>query len=336
MRNALSIFIVLICACASPGEIARGVSLAHIHHRGAGYGSEDCRRELKRISDIGANWVALNDFAYMRDVDQPGLVFDRDPTMTRQDIIQSVRDAHAVGLKVLIKPHIWSNAFWSAGKWHGDIKMKTEVEWDAWFDAYTQYVLYNASIAAESNADAVSVGVELEGTSGQSARWRKLIKAVREVYKGPVCYSAAFLEWKRIDWWDAVDIIGITAYWPVSQKTSPDEATLREGWKKIFAELDGLHARTGKPICFTELGYTPSEIAAREPWAYTFKVEDAALQARLYSVAIDEASKRDYMRGVFVWKWFSSSDWQRHENGDAFAVQNRPLVLEALQALWRR
>jgi len=336
MRKIIICCVVFLNCLTAGAETIRGVSLAHLHHRGAGYGSEACVEQLKAIAKIGANWVALNDFSYMPKVEEPGLVFDRDPSMTRDDLIKTVADAHKAGLKVLIKPHIWSNEFWTNSKWHGDIKMRTDADWDIWFAAYTRYVLYNAAIAQEAKADAVSVGVELEGTTGRSAQWRALIVAVREIYKGPVCYSAAFEEWKRIDWWDAVDVIGITAYWPLSDQNSPDDAAIRQGWKKVYDQLDELAVRTGKTICFTELGYTPSTTAARMPWSYQVEQEDASLQARLYDIAIDEAGKRPYIRGVFVWKWFTSHDWQLHEKQDAFAVQNRPQTLEALRRQWSR
>ncbi len=43
-------------------------------------------------------------------------------------MVKCIEDAHAVGLKVLVKPHIWSHQFWNNGKWHGDIKFKTETD----------------------------------------------------------------------------------------------------------------------------------------------------------------------------------------------------------------
>jgi hypothetical protein len=238
---------------------------------------------------------------------------------------------------VLIKPHIWSREFWNGGKWVGDIQMTNDADWKAWFSNYRDYVLYNAGIAAETNADALCVGVELEKTSHRDADWRQLIADVKQVYKGPLTYSAAFMEWKKIGWWDAVDVIGITAYFPVAAGESPTDEAIRAGWTKVYDELIPFSRKVGRRVCFAELGYTPSTTAAAEPWSGNMVGRDDDLQARLYRIALDEAAKREKdVVGVFVWKWFTSRNWRRVEHPDAFAVQDQPKVLEALRAAWKR
>src|SRR5205809_919276 len=111
-------------------EPVHGISLAHLHRAGFGYGSEECRKQLAVIRQTGANWIAINDFAYMEKVNRPSVVFDRDGTMRGKDLAQVIDDAHAAGLKVLVKPHLWSNEFWHESKWHGDIKMTSDADWD--------------------------------------------------------------------------------------------------------------------------------------------------------------------------------------------------------------
>jgi hypothetical protein len=120
------------------------VSVASLNHRGAGYGSEPCRRQLQRIAATGGTWVAFNDFAWMADVNRPQVRFAGEGRSNEGDLAQAIRDAHACGLKVLVKPHIWSNQFWNNVKWHGDIAMTTDADWDEWFKQYGAYVLNNA------------------------------------------------------------------------------------------------------------------------------------------------------------------------------------------------
>ena len=333
--RTLVLLAFLICPDAF-AEPVKGISLAHIHRRGSGYGSDECRQQLEAIKATGANWIAINDFAYMQSVNDPGLRFERDGSMRREDIIQTIKDAHAIGLKVLVKPHIWSRDFWNGDKWVGQIEMKTDAEWKQWFENYTKYVLYNAQIAAETRADSVCIGVELVKTSERESDWRALVAEVRKIYKGPICYSAEFQEWRNIKWWDAVDVIGITAYFPVAGVDSPDDATIRAGWSKVYDELIPFAARFNRTICFTEIGYTPSTTAAREPWSSKIGGEDAQLQARLYRIALEEAAKRDQLVGVFAWKWFTSRQWRRHEHADPFAIQDQAMVLDVLQQAWRQ
>jgi hypothetical protein len=314
----------------------KGISLAHLHRRGMGYGSDACRKQLDAIAATGANWIAINDFAFMRSVTSPEVQFNRDRSMREDDIVKCIDDAHAAGLKVLVKPHIWSHEFWQNHKWHGDIKMSSEADWDAWFGQYGQYVLYHARIAERAKAEMFCIGVEYEGTSGsQEARWRKLIAEVRKVYSGPLTYASAFGEWPKIKWWDAVDYIGIDAYFPVAAKSNASEAEIRAGWDHVYGFLDPFAKQWKKPLLFTEIGYSPSAKAALEPWAYDVVDSDDALQARLYRIALEESAKHDYMAGVFLWKWFTSDEYRRTEGHDPFALQDRQQVIEVLKALWR-
>jgi hypothetical protein len=309
----------------------RGVSLAHLHRGNVGYGSDDCRKQLAAIADLGANWVALTDFAFMQAVDRPQLSFGRE--FPDAALARTIADAHDRGLKVLLKPHIWSRDFGNNRKWAADIRMTSDADWEAWFDAFGKYILANARVAESSKAEALSVGCELLGTSApQEKRWRKLIADVREVYKGYVIYSAAFGEYANVPWWDAVDCIGINAYMPLTDAANPTDAQLRDAWRRIYErELDPFQKKWRRPICFTELGYTASSTAAREPWAYTVDRPDPGFQARLYRIALEEAARHDYVRGAFVWKWFTSDNFPKGDRAEPFAIQDRPGVIAAIR-----
>ena len=93
----------------------------------------------------------------------------------------------------------------------------------------------------------------------------------------------------------------------------------------------------GKPVCFTEIGYTRSAKAGVEPWAYDFSVsDDAGYQARLYRVAMEEIDRRPYMVGAFAWKWFTADDYRAAGERDPFPIQDRQPVLDALTRIWTR
>jgi hypothetical protein len=274
----------------------------------------------------------------MRAVDQPEFHFAGTGRVMGESagIAQTIKDARAIGLKVLVKPHVWSGDFGRGGKWAADIGMKNEADWAKWFEQYTAFILQQAKMAAENGAEAISVGCELEGTSAaQEQRWRGLIAEVRKVYKGYVIYSSAFGEWPKVPWWDAVDCIGIDAYMPLTEVEDATEEQLRQAWRRIYDnDLGPFQRKWGKPICFTELGYTASINAASRPWAYDVNRPSRAYQARLYKVALEEAAKRGYIRGVFVWKWFTGEPGPGGR-GDAFQIQGRPEVLDAIRQGFR-
>lgn len=334
MRAQLYLLVFVVASLLLHPALAeeiRGICFAA--DRG-GYGGEPAREQLQKIKELGGNWIAINDHAWMGSVNEPALRFGRAGRSPEGNTLQQIKDAHAAGLKILIKPHIWSRDFHGNNKWHGDIRMTSEADWDAFFASYTSYLLENARLAQEGGADAFCVGVEYEGTVDQEARWRKLITDVRGVYKGPICYSAAFLEWQKINWWDAVDVISITAYWPVATTENPTDDEIRAAWDKIYAELDPFAAKWNKGIVLGELGYTASPKAAKEPWSHDYG-EAFEQQARLYRIAIEESRKRPYLKGVFLWKWFTADPGNSRWGRDPYTLQDKPLTLEAVRGLWR-
>jgi hypothetical protein len=334
MRNVLFFLfaLALLCGFAHAGGHVKGVALAHAGRGGGGYGSDACREQLAKIKSIGGTWVTVSDFAWMGAVTQPSVRFGRSDEA--DGLEQVIRDAHGIGLKVLVKPHLWSRDFGRSGKWHGDVRMTSEADWDAWFADYGAYVVGQAKLAQRTGAEAFCVGVEYDGTVDQEARWRKLIGDVRAVYQGKLTYASSFWKWKDVRWWDALDCIGIDAYFPVATWSKATEAELRAGWARVYAEMEPHVRRLGLQVCFTELGYSASADAGIKPWAYDVVDPDHDYQALLYKVALDEASKRDWIVGAFVWKWFTSES-AAERGREPFLVQNREPVLKVLREAWR-
>jgi hypothetical protein len=52
----------------------------------------------------------------------------------------------------------------------------------------------------------------------------------------------------------------------------------------------------------------------------------------LYKVALQEEARHDYIRGVFLWKWFTGEGSSDPLRGDPFGIQNRPDVVGAIKA----
>ncbi len=321
----------------APERLAiRGVTMASAGYRQAsgGYGGPANREQLQVLAGMGANWVAYTAHVYMPDVRQPDLRWrrGRDEAMER-----AVADAHANGIQVLLKPHVWSNQFYRDGLWHGSVEMQSEADWEAFFKNYGDFIVAHAALAERIGADALCIGTELKATTHREADWRRLIARVREVYGGALTYSSAADSYEAVAFWDALDCVGITAYYALADRDSPDEATIRQGWRRVYDKLIPFAKKVGRPICFTELGYSVSASAAREPWSYEVRDEDEALQARLVAIALDEARRSGVIEGVLLWKWFtlSAADAERFERNDAFGLQWRPRALEAIERAWR-
>ena len=64
----------------------------------------------------------------------------------------------------------------------------------------------------------------LTGTAKREENWRSIIEAVRAIFTKPdsLTYAANWGEEERaIRWWDALDYIGIDAYYPLTKESHP-------------------------------------------------------------------------------------------------------------------
>lgn len=64
-------------------------------------------------------------------------------------------------------------------------------------------------------------------------------------------------------WWDAVDIIGIDAYYSTLQDGSEGWDQVLDNWKPIYKKLDGLRQKWKMNLMFTEVGYCPGHHCSR-------------------------------------------------------------------------
>jgi hypothetical protein len=306
-------------ALAADPSIVRGVTVSTPTY-GVEWGAPEMARTLDVLQSDGANWISYHPYAR---VDRDGSVRSRlDPDAPPDWLVRPIREAHARGLKVMVKPHL---AYWGRFAWRGDITFEDPAERARFFREYTAWIVALARATAE--ADAFVVGTELDGIRGADAEWRQVIAAVRAVHPGHLTYAANWDTYERVGFWDALDCIGIQAYFPlVAHDREPTDAELRAGWRPHLARLADLSRRTGKPVVFTELGYDASPDAARTPWASGRGAPE--LQERLVRVALEVVEADPVVTGLFLWKWFPGEV----QRGD-FRV-SRPPIRAVLRDVW--
>jgi hypothetical protein len=294
-----------------PSGFIRGMTFAHVHSRAYGYGSDRAKRELMHLRADGVDWIALSTFAYQSAVDEPSLYFGaRDPTMLDDDLLAVTDHAHQLGMKVMLKPHIWSRQFWDGGKWQGDIAMKSDADDAKWWEAYRQFVLKQAELAERAHMDGLCIGLEYVKMtdSKHTPKWKSLIAAVRTVYRGPLTYGAHHeRELEQIEFWGELDAIGVHAYFPFSAELEQASSeVIASAWKPLLDRMRVVAERHRKPIVFTEIGYPAHKGALERPWHSDRSLPpDEGVQARAYEGALRALSEAPFVRGIFVWKWFS-------------------------------
>jgi hypothetical protein len=221
-----------------------------------------------------------------------------------EGISKTTELARKSGIKTLLKPHLWVSKGWP-----GDIVMKSDTAWRSWFHNYEAFIIHYAELAEKNKIEIFCVGTELHKTIGREKEWRNIIARIRSVYTGKLTYAANFHEeYEQIRFWDALDYIGIQAYFPLTQNEIHSLDELQKGWETPMASIERVHQRFRKPILFTEIGYRSDVKAGIEPWAWPeensqTKMSDEA-QANCYRAFFKTAWNKNWLEGVYFWKWY--------------------------------
>ena len=292
---------------------------------------------IATLRALHINWIAQTPFGWQARVDEPTfrIVTDGGIFWGERDsgLSETARLARAAGIHTLLKPHLWLRDR-ADGKWEGDIAMRNEEDWKKWFAQYERFLVHYAELAEAAGIEALCIGTELEGTSERESDWRRLIGRVRQIYSGQITYAANWSgEYERVRFWDALDFVGVQAYFPLSQEADPPLQQLLAGWRPHRDRLAAFAERVGKPIVFTEVGYRCAMGAAREPWMWrTRERENRALQARCYEAVFRTFWGEPWFHGTFWWKWYPNGTGAHPHEDAVFTPQGRPA--EAVLASW--
>ena len=295
-------------AAAPADAFMRGVTISCFRSGPGEWDSPQMDASLGDIQRIGATWMTFHPYGR---ISADGSVRHR-ATVDDASVLEPIAMAHARGMKVMLKPHL---AYWRSGfSWRGEIRFDDERHWQRFFEQYGQFILTQARMAEAAGAAMFVVGTELKGTLHREKEWRELIAQVREVYSGELTYAANWDAYQHVPFWDALDCIGIQAYFPLTEADNPTEAQLHRGWDALLPTLEAFSRKAGKSVLFTELGYNASEHAGREPWEAKVVGDDGhAVKLRCMGVALKRIEQSPVVRGVFLWKWFPTDRDLKHD-----------------------
>ena len=292
---------------------------------------------FRHLASLGVNWVSIHTWdPLQRSLDDPVLAPPARHSGLR-DLPALVRSAHAEGLAVMVKPHLEMRGYRPtpeesrtlrgadaearrrlitridglsarAAGGHNRLTMRSGADWRRWFEEYEAYILPYARDAQASGADMFCVGRELDSTVlRREADWRRLIAKIRTEFRGPLVYSANFDTWEGIGFWDALDFIGVSAYFPLSERDDPSVDDLEAGWARALGPLEKASGRWGRRVLLTEAGFPSIASAARSPWREEKTAADVWLQSRCYEATLRALAERPWIEGAFFWLWERSS-----------------------------
>lgn len=268
------------------------------------------------LTSAGSNWISQTPFAFQPDIYGPELRMNTDRAWwgeTDRGIAHTTQLAKQHGVKVMLKPHIWLRT--DDGKWRSDIAMKNEADWQAWFANYEIMIMHYAKLAERHQIESLCIGAELYQTTKQHPeKWRAMIKRIRSVYSGQLTYAANwYQEYEELSFWDALDYIGIQAYFPLSNSENPSKAELKSSWRKYKKSILKVSEKYNKKVVFTEIGYKNTADSAKEPWTWPQNMDKATvvasneLQVTLYEAMFESLYHEEWVDGFFIWKWFHTT-----------------------------
>lgn len=274
---------------------------------------------FKPLHDIHCNWVSIMPYAYIND-SSGALTYNLQGQQwwgeTKKGIIESINIAHEQQLKVMLKPHVWIG--W--GTFTGTFKPKK---------GYSQlkrdlktYLLDFAAIAQKQKVDIYCFGIEWKQfITEEPAYFDSLIHDIKQVYTGKLTYAANWDFAFHIPFWEKLDFIGIDAYFPLVDATSPQLLALEEAWLPWKQKIKTISQKHHKPVLFTEYGFRNINNCANKPWeSHQVEGNNQTCQCHAYQSLFNTFWNETWFSGGFFWKYHTSI---RNKNNNAFTPQHK-------------
>ncbi|PZT52193.1 glycoside hydrolase family 113 [Paenibacillus silvae] len=231
------------------------------------------------------------------------------------ELVEMIRYARTLGLRVILKPTVnCSDGTWRAHINFFDIDVPCEPKWKDWFRSYTAFQLHYAAIAEQEKCEMFIVGCEMVQSERRDREWRKVIANVKEVYAGPVSYNTDKYQEGHVTWWDAVDVISSSGYYPI------------DDWEAQLDRIEREIAPYGKPFFFAEAGCPSRSGSAQVPndWGLEGEV-NAEEQASFYEAMFRHVSQREWVRGFGLWDWSAQLYAEKDAlTDDGYGVYTKP------------
>ena len=268
------------------------------------FATAEAQRSMEYLASLGLNWICIPVNCFQEAFYSLNIFSLFGRTQTDEEVRSAVRKAKGLGLKVCLKPMVDC----LDRSWRARINFPTETDfyWGKWFESYTRFMLYYAKLAEEEGVEMLCTGCEMAGMDSQAGHCTEMIGKVREVYTGIVMHNINHGDELRFRWLGAVDVIGISAYYPVSVPDDNSLDMMRKKWAEHRETVRRCHEHYGKPVMFAEIGVRNERGCTMYPWDFKYRPDapyDEQEQADFYQSAMETMWEEPYFRGFFWWDW---------------------------------
>lgn len=275
------------------------------------YSSSEMLKDFTDLRAIGVNAVTLTT-QYVLATPQSNTISPGHFTVTDSSLETGIAWARQMGMRTTLALYVDP----ADGSWRARL---APTDRNLWFAQYGSILNHLADIAEQNHVNTLCIGVELISLStatsnpDNTARWLALIKGVRARYHGQIMYAASYGgslgfgdEYLHIAFWNAIDEVGIDAYYPVAIHADPTLTELENSWGRIHDTILVPFARKVKrPIVFSEVGYHSVPAVAMEPW-HAATTYDGCAQAQAYFALLDSWKNSKLLMGIYWWYWITA------------------------------
>lgn len=219
--------------------------------------------------------------------------FQGEHTTSDEELLDMTHLARQLGLRVFWKPTVnCLDGTWRARISFFDHDVPCETKWSGWFASYRAFQLHFARLAQQAGVELLILGCEMTQTEHREQEWRQLIAAIREVYTGALSYNCDKYGEEYVSWWDALDVICSSGYYPIDQ--------MEQNLNRIEQTVNTLQ----KPFFFAEAGCMRVKGSAYRPndWSLQGSV-DPQEQAAWYQALFAACAARPWFGGTALWDW---------------------------------
>lgn len=256
---------------------------------------EDAVRESLRLMKerTGANFVIFVPNGLQETPQSEEISYTTKATMPDEELVEMIALAKELGLRVALKPTVnCANGTWRAHISFFDEDVPCEPKWCNWFASYTKFQLHYAKIAEETGCEMFLAGCEMVMSEHREKEWRKLITDIRSVYHGLVSYNTDKYQEHNVKWWDCVDVISSSGYYPI------------DGWERQLDRIEAVVRKYQKPFFFAEAGCMSVNGSSKVPNDWSLRGEAAPNEQRdWYETMLKACEGRDWVCGTAFWAW---------------------------------
>ncbi len=299
VKTLIASISILVLVPVASEAFQKGMSLTSYWHDQYSYPESEVA--LVDLSQTNTEWISILATWYQDSVQSTEIYRDVLRTPDDSSLTYMINRAHELGLKVMLKPHVDIQD----DTWRALIEFKREEDWEDWFSGYNDFIVHYARLAEENGVEQFCVGCELTGTIHRKADWENVIENIRASYSGPLTYAANYWPaYESVPFWDALDYIGIDAYFGLTQVYDPTLDELLSAWNRWVEEMEDFSQRMSKSVVITEIGYRSIDGCNIEPWDWWSPgVIDMEEQELCYAAACSMLLYWDWLEGLYFWSW---------------------------------